>query len=88
MKPTYKFLRRIRIRLFSDRMPIPIGNFISGHVYNDKLKSVHSITDSLCCRFIDVGNGVEESVGHSWKVVSPSLNSHEHFPTTYNLDRT
>ncbi|KAF9485152.1 P-loop containing nucleoside triphosphate hydrolase protein [Pholiota conissans] len=52
----------------SDRMPIPIGNFISKHVYNGKLKSEHMITDPQCCRFVDVSKGKEVSEGRSWKV--------------------
>lgn len=60
-------------------MPVPIGNFISHHVYDNKLQSEHPITDPLCCRFIDVSDGAEEAVGHSWKVISLSVNSHEYF---------
>ncbi|KAH9482282.1 ATP-dependent helicase upf1 [Psilocybe cubensis] len=48
------------------RMPVPIGTFISKHVYSGKLKSEHAILKSSCCRFIDVHNGVEQSKGHSW----------------------
>ena len=51
-----------------DRMPVPLGNFISKHAYNSKLISSHKITDSACIKFIDVRKGKEERVGSSWKV--------------------
>jgi Na+-translocating ferredoxin:NAD+ oxidoreductase RnfA subunit len=51
-----------------DRMPIPIGDFISKYVYNMRLKSQHRITDLGCCRFINVSKGLEVAQGHSWKV--------------------
>lgn len=43
----------------TDRMPRAIGDFISHHVYDKKLKTVHNISTSLCCRFVDVSGGVE-----------------------------
>jgi len=48
-------------------MPVPIGEFISKHVYGGQLKSKHAITLISSCRFVDVFDGVEESQGHSWK---------------------
>ncbi|KAI0800454.1 P-loop containing nucleoside triphosphate hydrolase protein [Fomes fomentarius] len=51
------------------RMPVPLGNFISEHVYDLKLKSVHTVKDSRCVQFIDVRKGKEEKVGRSWKNV-------------------
>ena len=49
-------------------MPIPIGKFISGHVYCGRLRSHHNITSTSSCRFVDVCDGVEAPQGHSWKV--------------------
>ncbi|KAG5339814.1 hypothetical protein C0989_003495 [Termitomyces sp. Mn162] len=49
-----------------DRMPTPIGNFISQEVYNGRLKSVHPIEEWLSCSFIDVATGREEKCGNSW----------------------
>ena len=51
-----------------DRMPIPIGNFISQNMYNGRLKSEHNVSNTNSCRFIDVRDGVEESSGRSWEV--------------------
>lgn len=51
-----------------DRMPVPIGDFISKHVYEGRLKSRHTISDPKCCTFIDVADGIEVAQGHSWKV--------------------
>ncbi|KAG2339333.1 hypothetical protein BDR05DRAFT_977761 [Suillus weaverae] len=48
------------------RMPVVIGDFISDHVYNKKLKTKHDDTSKTACRFLDVKMGREESVGHSW----------------------
>ena len=52
---------------FEDRMPWPIGEFISKASYDDKLKTDHPITSKTCCQFIDV-DGDETKDGHSWKV--------------------
>lgn len=51
-----------------DRMPLPIGNFISKQVYQNRLKTEHSIRENSCCRFIDVSYGREVSRGRSWIV--------------------
>ncbi|EIN09738.1 hypothetical protein PUNSTDRAFT_44029 [Punctularia strigosozonata HHB-11173 SS5] len=48
------------------RMPVPIGAFISRHVYKGKLKSVHGITARTSCMFIDVAHGSEEKMGNSF----------------------
>ncbi|KZP07663.1 hypothetical protein FIBSPDRAFT_677479, partial [Athelia psychrophila] len=48
------------------RMPVPIGAFISRHVYEGKLRTQHNITASSSCRFKDVPNGEELLVGCSW----------------------
>ena len=49
-------------------MPIIIGNFISRHVYDSKLKTEHQIDALRCCRFVDVSNGEEIKNGKSWTV--------------------
>ncbi|KAG7451250.1 uncharacterized protein BT62DRAFT_409636 [Guyanagaster necrorhizus] len=48
------------------RMPKPIGDFISEHVYNKKLKTNHSILLKTCCRFVNVLGGQEEQRCKSW----------------------
>ncbi|TFK33236.1 AAA domain-containing protein [Crucibulum laeve] len=48
------------------RMPIVIGNFISKHVYGNRLKTIHKITSNNSCRFVDVEKGKEKRVGQSW----------------------
>ena len=53
-----------------DRMPMPIGDFISRRVYANRLKSQHSIHDRSSCRFVDIKQGKEAKVGHSFKVCS------------------
>ena len=53
-----------------DRMPMPIGDFISRRVYANRLKSQHSIHDRSSCRFVDIKQGKEVRVGHSFKVCS------------------
>lgn len=55
-------------RISLDRMPIPIGEFISNEVYNGKLRSMHKTVDLSCLMFVDVKKGVEEQVGKSWVV--------------------
>ncbi|KAF5367449.1 hypothetical protein D9758_003653 [Tetrapyrgos nigripes] len=47
------------------RMPVPIGEFISKHVYDDVLKSAHPINSPTSCQFIDVHEGREELKGTS-----------------------
>ncbi|KZP07667.1 hypothetical protein FIBSPDRAFT_279424 [Athelia psychrophila] len=47
-------------------MPVPIGAFISRHVYEGKLITQHNITTVSSCRFKDVRNGKELLVGGSW----------------------
>ncbi|TBU26538.1 P-loop containing nucleoside triphosphate hydrolase protein [Dichomitus squalens] len=49
------------------RMPVPLGDFVSKHVYGSKLKSEHKITANDCVKLIDVRKGKEESAGSSWK---------------------
>ncbi|OSC98823.1 P-loop containing nucleoside triphosphate hydrolase protein [Trametes coccinea BRFM310] len=50
------------------RMPLLLGEFISDHVYDSKLRSVHAISDRSAVRFVNVRKGTEERVGSSWKV--------------------
>ncbi|KAK0237312.1 P-loop containing nucleoside triphosphate hydrolase protein [Armillaria nabsnona] len=54
------------------RMPHPLGEFISREVYNNRLRSEHTIIDSSCVAFIDTKTGTEEKSGFSWQVVSLS----------------
>jgi regulator of nonsense transcripts 1 len=59
--------------LFSaDRLPIPLGDFISEKVYNGKLRSEHKIADYSCIAFIDVLKGGETKQGSSWLVSGPA----------------
>lgn len=51
-----------------DRMPVPIGNFISEEVYDGRLQTQHNITRLLSCRFADVKHGKEQRMGNSWIV--------------------
>ena len=54
-----------------DRMPIPIGNFISKYVYDDNLlcNPDHPIDSKQSCQLFDIEDGQEESVrGISFKV--------------------
>ncbi|KDQ57105.1 hypothetical protein JAAARDRAFT_95213, partial [Jaapia argillacea MUCL 33604] len=48
------------------RMPRPIGDFISRHMYKGQLKTVHAISDRSSCRLVDVPNGKEKQSGKSW----------------------
>jgi len=49
-----------------DRMPVPVGDFISRHVYTSKLKSHHEIHEMSCVAFVDVVKGEESRMGQSW----------------------
>ncbi|KAG2074301.1 hypothetical protein BDR04DRAFT_1126904 [Suillus decipiens] len=48
------------------RMPLVIGSFISRHVYDRKLMTVHDITSKKACRFLDIKRGQERKSGKSW----------------------
>ncbi|TFK70343.1 P-loop containing nucleoside triphosphate hydrolase protein [Pluteus cervinus] len=48
------------------QMPVPIGEFISEHIYAYKLKTEHQITKFSSCKFIDVGSGHEQQEDKSW----------------------
>ncbi|OCH91054.1 P-loop containing nucleoside triphosphate hydrolase protein [Obba rivulosa] len=50
------------------RMPIPLGNFISGEVYDSKLLSEHRISAFSAVAFVDVKKG-RESGGRSKEVI-------------------
>ena len=49
-------------------MPLVIGDFISRHVYDAKLGTVHPIRTVTCCRFVNVNDGEETRKGVSWVV--------------------
>jgi hypothetical protein len=51
----------------ADRLPIPLGKFISDKVYNGKLRS-HNIVDYSCIKFVDVRKGNERKKGSSYEV--------------------
>ncbi|KAK0450244.1 P-loop containing nucleoside triphosphate hydrolase protein [Armillaria borealis] len=50
----------------TDRIPKPIGDFISEHVYKNRLQTVHEISSKTCCRFVNVPGGREEEKSKSW----------------------
>ncbi len=52
----------------ADRLPIHLGSFISGKVYNGKLRSEHDIAGYFCIAFIDVWKGEEMRRGTSYLV--------------------
>ncbi|KDQ11285.1 hypothetical protein BOTBODRAFT_464262 [Botryobasidium botryosum FD-172 SS1] len=47
-------------------MPGKIGQFISQHVYDGKLRSSHAMNDYSCLAFVDVKDGEERKNGTSW----------------------
>lgn len=56
----------------SDRLPVPLGGFISETVYEGKLRSSHDIVDHSCVVFIDVEKGEEVKRGNSYEAsISP-----------------
>ena len=61
---------RLRVSYFflADRLPIHLGKFISGKVYDGKLQSEHEIADYSCIAFIDVWKGKEMKRGNSYLV--------------------
>jgi hypothetical protein len=56
----------------SDRLPVPLGGFISETVYEGKLRSSHDIVDHSCVVFIDVEKGEEVKRGNSYEVSIPA----------------
>ncbi|KAI1784393.1 P-loop containing nucleoside triphosphate hydrolase protein [Ganoderma leucocontextum] len=70
MKTIFDFAQFHESSYFLDtqyRMPVPLGEFISKHVYGSKLKSEHAITAHTCVKFVDVRKGTEAAAGSSWK---------------------
>lgn len=57
-----------------DRMPVPIGEFLSREVYDGKLQSRHRINSADCVRLVDCERGEEVDRNFSW-VVGPPPNS-------------
>jgi hypothetical protein len=66
------FLDRQFIIFAADRLPVPLGEFISEEVYLGKLRSCHKIVDHSCVAFIDVSKGEEMKEGNSYKVSVPT----------------
>ena len=64
----YNIYKDIHI-LYSDRMPPPIGDFISDAVYDGQLRSNpdHAVQDNTCW-FMDVDDSIERRNGTSWEV--------------------
>jgi hypothetical protein len=60
-------LRQIH-RLFKDRMPVPIGEFLSREVYDGRLQSRHRINSTGCIRLVDCEQGQELDKNFSWVV--------------------
>jgi regulator of nonsense transcripts 1 len=68
-------------------MPVPLGQFISRHVYNTKLESQHKLHDKSCLSFVDASNGEEIKAGFSWKVrtLHPSMSNLQKLTHAQNL---
>lgn len=58
---------RTLISIVPDRMPMPLGTFISQEVYGFRLKSQHPVRALSCIAFVDA-QGTETKNGFSWKV--------------------
>jgi hypothetical protein len=63
---------RFSYSFLADRLPIHLGSFISGKVYDGKLQSEHRIADYSCIAFIDVWKGKEKRRGNSYLVSEPA----------------
>ncbi|EPS96649.1 hypothetical protein FOMPIDRAFT_1087510, partial [Fomitopsis schrenkii] len=48
------------------RMPVPIGAFISKHVYGGLLKTSHALASRKTCALVDISHGYETKSGTSW----------------------
>ena len=59
-------------------MPVCIGDFISRHVYDGRLKTVHNNNRRGACRFVDVSDGKEARLGNSWQVCQYISDREEH----------
>ena len=68
--PTVDPLRLIDIPSL-DRLPVPLGDFISQAIYEGKLHSSHNIVDHSCVVFVDVGKGKEAWKGKSYQASIP-----------------
>lgn len=68
------------------RMPHPLGEFISGEIYNNRLRSEHRIKDLSCIAFIDTNTGTEERSGLSWRNAS-EVRTIVHLVKLYYKDR-
>jgi hypothetical protein len=53
---------------YEDRIPAPLGRFISQAVYDSRLESVHELESLSCLSFVDVAMGRETNSGFSWTV--------------------
>ena len=67
------FLSTLLTLYLADRLPIHLGSFISGKVYNGKLRSEHEIEDYSCITFIDVWKGKETRRGNSYLVSESAI---------------
>ena len=56
------------IHMYTDRMPVFIGSFLSRSVYGGQLKSHHSIAGHDCLAFVNEASGIEIKTGFSWTV--------------------
>jgi hypothetical protein len=56
----------------TDRLPVPLGGFISHNIYEGQLHSSHNIVDHSCVAFIDMEKGKEKWQGKSFKVSIPA----------------
>lgn len=54
--------------LLLDRMPVPIGAFISKHVYGGRLMTRHALESHRTCTLVDISHGQETKSGNSWTV--------------------
>jgi regulator of nonsense transcripts 1 len=60
-----------------DRLPVPLGMFISKNVYDGNLHSNHKIVDHSCIAFVDVQKGTETKQGNSYRAgVHPGAGCH------------
>lgn len=78
-------------QISQDRMPVPLGNFISGQIYESTLNSDHWQEELSCVSLVDVSDGREERCGHSYMVCRShsfydrSLSTLGRIPPKYSL---
>ncbi|OBZ72566.1 Regulator of nonsense transcripts 1 [Grifola frondosa] len=68
LKSIFEFDHLSKDSIFLDtqyRMPVPIGGFISRHMYNGRLRTQHDVHARSSCRFVDI-RGTEQKSGNSW----------------------